>query len=128
MFFIQVSDIFTVPITHFLHPSNQGYTRFRNGWVFPTFPNCKHQVWGMTAVMTETLLSNAFSDFYKAKLRLPKKNQNLQEMWLWWIWIWSQKRGLFYSLNRLYNLLYYFVNFKVWNFSKLTLILYNFVI
>lgn len=79
----EVGDVFTVPITHFLHPSNQGKTSFRNGWTFPTFPNTKHQVWGMTAVMTEILLSAAFSDFYKPKLRLPKKNQKTVEgIWL----------------------------------------------
>uniref|UniRef100_A0A7M5UTG8 Nudix hydrolase domain-containing protein n=1 Tax=Clytia hemisphaerica TaxID=252671 RepID=A0A7M5UTG8_9CNID len=78
----EVGDIFTTPITSLIHPSNQGYTSFRNGWTFPVFPNCKHQVWGMTAVMTEVLLANAFSEFYKMKLRLPDKKRKPFEKWL----------------------------------------------
>ncbi|XP_072106312.1 mitochondrial coenzyme A diphosphatase NUDT8 isoform X1 [Mobula birostris] len=60
----EVEDVFTVSISHLCTEQNRGYTRFRKdgryAYTLPVFLNAKYKVWGLTAVVIESLLSLLF--------------------------------------------------------------------
>ncbi|XP_062895795.1 nucleoside diphosphate-linked moiety X motif 8 isoform X2 [Mobula hypostoma] len=69
----EVEDVFTVSISHLCTEQNRGYTRFRKdgryAYTLPVFLNAKYKVWGLTAVVIESLLSLLFPGSYRAVYR-----------------------------------------------------------
>ena len=68
----EVSEVFTTPLCHFLDESNVRYTRYRNGWTMPVFVNTKHSIWGLTAVIIDSYLSNVYHENYSRVTKFIK--------------------------------------------------------
>ena len=64
----QVSEAFTVPIADLLDPNQNGYTTFRISWRMPVFKPKHHQIWGVTAIITDAFLSMLPIADYSRKL------------------------------------------------------------
>ena len=55
--FTQVAEVFTVPIADLVMEHRNRYTQFRNGWCMPVFLSKPYHIWGITANITDGLLS-----------------------------------------------------------------------
>jgi len=63
----EVSEIFTVPIADLVPEHNSRYTQFRNGWRMPVFLSKPYHIWGITANITDGVLSMIPPLKYKQK-------------------------------------------------------------
>ncbi|XP_044539791.1 nucleoside diphosphate-linked moiety X motif 8 [Gracilinanus agilis] len=70
----EVDDVFTMPLSHLLHPRNQGYTHFchqgRYRYTLPIFLHGPYRIWGLTAVFTELTLEMLAPGTYRRIARV----------------------------------------------------------
>lgn len=65
--FAQVAEVFTVPIADLATEHQSRYTQFRNGWCMPVFLSKPYHIWGITANITDGMLSMIPPLKYKRK-------------------------------------------------------------
>ncbi|XP_065070527.1 mitochondrial coenzyme A diphosphatase NUDT8-like isoform X1 [Rhopilema esculentum] len=70
----EVTEAFTVPIADLLLDGNNRYTIFRNGWKLPVFLAKQYHIWGITASITDTLLSMITHINYERKFTFLRNN------------------------------------------------------
>ncbi|XP_057305152.1 mitochondrial coenzyme A diphosphatase NUDT8-like [Hydractinia symbiolongicarpus] len=56
----EVNEVFALPIQHLMNAKNQRYTIYRFGIKMPVLLNSHKNIWGLTAVFTDALLTAAF--------------------------------------------------------------------
>lgn len=56
----EVNEVFALPIQHLMNAKNQRYTTYRFGIKMPVLLNSHKNIWGLTAVFTDALLTAAF--------------------------------------------------------------------
>ncbi|XP_057305153.1 mitochondrial coenzyme A diphosphatase NUDT8-like [Hydractinia symbiolongicarpus] len=61
----EVNEVFTLPIHHLLNVRNHGYTTYKFGVTMPVFLNSHQNIWGLTAILTDSLLTAAFPHLHK---------------------------------------------------------------
>jgi nudix motif 8 len=67
----EVEDVFTMSLRELCDPAVCKHTQFRSrSLVLPLFVGPQYKVWGLTAVITHTMLKALVPEYYKKKLRV----------------------------------------------------------
>ncbi|XP_046990073.1 mitochondrial coenzyme A diphosphatase NUDT8 [Schistocerca americana] len=66
----EVESVFTVPLRLFCDSSNCDYMEYPGGYTLPVFSGGEHKIWGMTAIITHTVLKSLIPDLYKNEVKL----------------------------------------------------------